>query len=161
MNRKLMGMAVVGAVLGAVPATAQPAEEGRGRGRHGIRAVVEYLDLTQEQQDRWKALHEQHRDEMKTLREEGRGLRQRLQEALQADEPDAAVGEAAKAAHAHRQLMKQAREAFEGQLKSVLTPEQRERFEAFEAVRAMGRKGRGARGSRRGRPGRGTPPVEG
>ena len=159
--KKLMAIAVVGAALGALPAVAQPAGEGRRGGRHRAGAIVEYLDLTQEQQGSWKALREQHRDEMKALREEGRDLRQRLQEALQADEPDAAVGEAAKAAHAHRQLMKQAREAFEGQLKSVLTPEQRERFEAFEAVRAMGRKGRGARGNRRGRPGRGTPPVEG
>mgnify|MGYP001823002664 FL=1 len=144
-----------------MPATAQPAGEDSRGGRHRARAIVEYLDLTPEQQDSWKALREQHRDEMKAQREEGRGLRQRLQEALQADEPDAAVGEAAKAVHAHRQLMKQAREAYKGQLKSVLTPEQRERFEAFEAVRAMGRKGRGARWNRRGRPGRGTPPVEG
>jgi Spy/CpxP family protein refolding chaperone len=159
--KKLMGMAVVGAALGTLPAVAQPAGEGRGGGPHRARAIVEYLDLTQEQQNSWKALREEQREEMKALREEGRGLRQRLQEALQADEPDAAVGEAAKAAHAHRQLMKQAREAFEGRLKSVLTPEQREKFDAFEAARAMGRKGRGARGNRQGRPGRGTPPVEG
>ncbi len=159
--KKLMVMAAVGAALGALPAVAQPAGEGPRGGRHRAAAIVEYLDLTQEQQDSWKALREQQRDEMKALREEGRGLRERLQKALQADEPDAVVGEAAKAAHAHRQLMKQAREAFEGQLKSVLTPEQKEKFEAFEAARAMGRKGRGARGHRRGRPGPGTPPVEG
>ncbi|MCG6925140.1 MAG: periplasmic heavy metal sensor [Acidobacteria bacterium] len=161
--RKLVGMAVVGAALGALPAVAQPAGEapGGGRHQHRARAIVEYLDLTQEQQDSWKALREQHRDEMKALREEGRSLRHRLQKALEADEPDAAVGEAAKAAHAHRKAMRQAREAFEGQLKSVLTPEQREKFEAFEAARAMGRKGPGARGHRRGRPGGGTPPVEG
>jgi Spy/CpxP family protein refolding chaperone len=159
--KRLIGITILGAAVGVAGATAQSSGEGPRDGRQRARAIVEYLDLTQEQQDSWKALREQHRDEMKALHEEGRGLRQRLQEALQADEPDAAVGEAAKAAHAHRQLMKQAREAFEGQLKSVLTPEQRERFEAFEAVRAMGRKGRGARGNRRGRPGRGTPPVEG
>lgn len=158
MNRKLMGMAVVGAALGAVPATAQPEGEGRRDGRHGARAIVEYLDLTQEQQDSWKALREQHRDEMKAVREEGRELRQRLREALEADEPDAVVGEAAKAAHAHRQMMKQARETFEGQLKSVLSPEQQEKYEAFKAARKAGRQGHGTRGPRRGR---GAPPVEG
>jgi len=159
--KRLIGITILGAAVGAAGAVAQPAEEGQRRGRHRARAIVEYLDLTQEQQDSWKALREEHRDEMKALREEGRGLRQRLQESLEADEPDAAVGEAAKAAHAFRQHMKQAREAFEGRLQSVLTPEQREKFEAFEAVRAMGRKGRGARGPHRGRPSRGAPPVEG
>ena len=161
MRNKLIGMAVMGAVLGALPATTQPAGEGRRGGGQRARAIVEYLDLTQEQQDSWKALREQHRDEMKLLRDEGRGLGQALRKSLEADEPDAVVGEAAKAVHAHRQAVKQAREAFEGQLKSVLTPDQQQKFDAFEAVRAMGRKGRGARGTGRGRPGRGTPPVEG
>jgi Spy/CpxP family protein refolding chaperone len=94
---------------------------------------------------------------MKTLREEGRDLGQRLRAALEADEPDAVVGEAAKAVHAHRKLVKQGREALEGQLKSVLTPEQQERFEAFKAARALGRKGHRSRGPRGGR---GAPPVE-
>ena len=155
--KRLMGITILGAAVGVAGATAQPAEEGRGRGRHGIRAVVEYLDLTQEQQDRWKALHEQHRDEMKTLREEGRDLGQKLRAALEADEPDAVVGEAAKAVHAHRKLVTRSRETLEGQLKSVLTPEQQERFEAFKAARALGRKGRGARGPRGSR---GDRPVE-
>lgn len=158
--KRLIGITILGAAVGAAGAVAQPAEEGQRRGRHRARAIVEYLDLTQEQQDSWKVLRDQHQDEMKALREEGRGLRTRLEESLEADEPDAVVGVAAKEAHAHRQHMKQAREAFEGQLKSVLTPEQKEKLEAFEAVREMGRKGRGARGHRRGRPGRGTP-VEG
>jgi Spy/CpxP family protein refolding chaperone len=137
---------------------AQPAGEGPRGGRHRARAVVEYLELTQQQQDSWKALREQHRDETKALREEGRAVRQRLQESLERDEPDAVVGEAAKAAHAHRQMMKQARETFEGQLKSVLSPEQQEKYEAFKAARKTGRQGHGTRGPRRGR---GAPPVEG
>lgn len=159
--KRLMGITILGAAVGVSGATAQPAGEGPRGGGHRARAIVDYLDLTQEQQDSWKALREQHRDEMKALREEGRGLGQALRKSLEADEPDAVVGEAAKAVHAHRQLVKQARETFQGQLKSVLTPEQQQKFEAFEAARAMGRKGRGARGHRRARPGRGTPPVEG
>jgi Spy/CpxP family protein refolding chaperone len=156
--KKLIGITILGVALGAQPAATQPAGEGPRDGRHRDRAIVEYLELTREQQDQWKALRERHRDEMKALHEEGRGLREKLRESLETDAPDAAVGEAAKADHAHRQQMKQAREAFEGQLKSVLTPGQKEKYEAFQAARETGRQGRGARGHRRDR---GAPPVEG
>ena len=159
--KKLIGITILGATVGAVGAAAPTEGEGPRGGRHRARAIVEYLELTQEQQDTWKALREQHQDETKALREEGRGLRKRLRESLEADEPDAVVGEAAKAVHAHRQHMTQAREAFEGQLKSVLSPGQREKYEAFKAARATGRKGRGTRGRRGERSGRGAPPVEG
>jgi Spy/CpxP family protein refolding chaperone len=156
--KRLIVVTILGAAFGALPAAAQPAGDGPGHGRHRARAIVDYLDLTPEQQEQWKALREQHREEMKGLREDGRDVRQRLRESLEADAPDAVVGEAAKAAHAHRQRMDQARKAFGGELRSVLTPEQREKFDAFQAARAMGPKGRGARGSHRGR---GNPPVEG
>jgi Spy/CpxP family protein refolding chaperone len=158
---KLIGTAILGAALGAQPALTQPAGEGPRDGRHRGRALVEYLDLTQEQQDAWKALREQHRDEMKAAREEGRALQERLRKALEADEPDAVVGEAAKALHAHQQVVKQSRDELKGKMKSILTPKQQEKFEAFEAARSVGRKGRGVRGTRRGRPGRGEPAVEG
>ena len=164
--KKAIGITILGLALGGAVVAAQPAGEGSREGRRGQRgqAIVEYLGLTQAQQDSWKALREQHRDEIETLREEGRALRQKLRESLEADEPDATVGAAAKAAHVHRQLVNQARETFEGQLKSVLTPDQQEKYEAFKAARAMGREGRGApggRGGHEGRHGRGAPPVEG
>jgi Spy/CpxP family protein refolding chaperone len=161
--KRAIGITVLGLAIGGAAVAAQPAGERSREGRRGPRgqAVVEYLGLTEQQQDSWKALRDQHRDEMKALREEGRAVRQRLQESLEADEPDAVVGEAAKAAHAHRQMMKEARETFEGQLKAVLSPEQQEKYEAFKAARAVGRKGHGTRGPRGGRPGRGAPPVEG
>jgi Spy/CpxP family protein refolding chaperone len=160
-------MAILGAALGAVPAAAQPAGPGPGEGRRGKRgqAVIEYLGLSAEQQQQWRALHKQHREEMKPLFEEGRTLRQRVRESLEANEPEVVVGEAVKAAYAHRQLMQKEREAFQEQLKSVLNEEQQVKFEAFKAARGLRGKGRPGRGGGwGGRPGRGPAPpstVEG
>jgi len=151
MNRTI-GIAILGAALGAVPVTAQPAGQGRPEGRRGQRggALFEYLGLSPEQQEQWRALHEQHREEMKPYREEGRALHQRVRESLETDEPDAVVGEAVKAVYDHRQRMKAARETFRGQLESVLNAEQKEKLEAFEAARGMRGKDRGERGRGRG-----------
>jgi Spy/CpxP family protein refolding chaperone len=156
--KRTVGIAILGAALGAVTATAQPPGQGPPEGRRGQRgeAVFEYLGLSPEQQEQWRALHEQHREEMKPFREEGRALHQRVKESLEADEPEVLVGEAVKAVYEHRQRMKAGREAFQGQLESVLNPEQKEKFEAFQAARGLRGKGRGGRGHRRGgRPGRG------
>jgi Spy/CpxP family protein refolding chaperone len=156
--KRTVGIAILGAALGAVTATAQPPGQGPPEGRRGHRgeAVFEYLGLSPEQQEQWRALHEQHREEMKPFREEGRALHQRVKESLEADEPEVLVGEAVKAVYEHRQRMKAGREAFQGQLESVLNPEQKEKFEAFQAARGLRGKGRGGRGHRRGgRPGRG------
>ena len=126
--------------------------EGRGsrEGRKGRRAqaAIEYLELTAQQQEQWTAFHEQHREAMKPFHEEGRALRQRVQESLEADEPEVMVGEAVKALHAHRQAAEQAREAFQEQLKSILTEEQKVKFDAYQDLRRAGRKGRGGRGGR-------------
>lgn len=160
MKKRTIAVAVLGAAI-AAPAGAQPAGQGRPEGRRGHRAgaLIEYLGLSAEQQEQWRTLHQQHREKMGPLREEGHALRQRVREALEANEPAVVVGEAVKAAHAHRQQMQKEREAFEGQLKSLLTEEQKEKFEAFEAARrarGMGRPGWGRR--RGGRPGRGSAP---
>ena len=159
--KKLIGTVVLGAAVGAVPAVAQPAGPGQGQGRRGSRggALVEYLGLSAEQTQQWRALHEQHREEMKPLFGEGRALGQRVKESLEAGEDEFAVGEAVKAVHAHRQRMQQEREAFKEQLKSSLNEEQKEKLEAFKAARRAGGKGRPGRGNRRGgRPGRGVGP---
>jgi Spy/CpxP family protein refolding chaperone len=168
--KRLIGMTLLGLAVAAAPVAAQLEGEGRGprdgrRGR-GMKAVVDYLGLTAEQQERWTALHEQHREAMKPFREEGRALRQRVQESLEAGESEVDVGAAVKALHAHREAGKQAREAFQEQLKSTLTDEQKVKFDAFQELRGAGRKGRGGRGrGHRGGGGGGTgwgsPPVEG
>ena len=155
--RRLIGLTVVTAAFGAAPLPAQPPGEARGWGPGGGRdqAIVEYLDLSTEQQQEWKALHEQHWEKMKALFEEGRALRQKVRAALEGNEPDAVVGAAAKAAHAHRQRMRSEREAFETQLKSLLDADQQQKFEAFKAARRGRGQGWPGRGHRRGRPGRG------
>jgi Spy/CpxP family protein refolding chaperone len=168
--QRTIGIAILGAALGAATATAQPPGQGPPEGRRGQRLekVFEYLGLSAEQQEQWRALREQHWKEMKPYREEGRALHQRVQESLEADEPEILVGEAVKAVYEHRQKMKAAREAFQGQLESVLNAEQKEKFEAFKAARGMRGKGRGGRGRGRRGPygggaggGWGGPPDEG
>jgi Spy/CpxP family protein refolding chaperone len=167
---RTIGIAILGAALGAATATAQSPGQGPPEGRRGARgqALFEYLGLSAEQQEQWRALHEQHREEMKPLREEGRALRQRVKESLEADEPEVLVGEAVKAVYAHRQKVKAAREGFQGRLESVLDAEQKQKFEAFKAARGLRGKGRGGRGrGPRGPRGAGSgggwggPPIEG
>jgi Spy/CpxP family protein refolding chaperone len=162
--KKLIGMTVLGLAVGAIPVATQAEGSGRGprdgqRGRRG-QAVVEYLGLTAEQQQKWAALEQQHREAMKQFHEEGRALRQRLEESLAADEPDVAVGEAAKALHAHREATRQARTAFKDQLTSILTADQKVKFEAFEAARGVGRRGGRGHGHRGGGGGGAPAPVE-
>ena len=167
--KKLIQIAILALAAGTIPLAAQGEGQGRGRGSregHRMQAVVDYLGLTAAQQQEWQTLTTQHREAMKPFYEEGQALHQKLQESLEADEPDVVVGEAAKAVHAHRAAAKQAREAFEGQLTSILTAEQKVKYEAFKAARGMGRNGgpgKGHRGGHHGGPGvgAGEGPVEG
>jgi Spy/CpxP family protein refolding chaperone len=159
--KRLIGTAILGAALGAAPVAAQPAGQDPPPGPRGHRAkaLTDYLGLSAEQQEQWRALHQQHWEAMKPLREEGRALRQKVRESLEANEPDVVVGEAVKALHAHRQQMQNEREAFEGQLRALLTEEQKAKLDAFEAARQAGGRGRPGWGHRRGgRPGRGPAP---
>lgn len=163
--KRVIGITILGAALGAAVAAAPPAEERDRDGRGGRRgqAIVEYLGLSPDQQEQWRSLSQQHREAMKPFHEEGRELRQRVREYLENDEPDAAVGEAAKAVYAHREAAKKARQAFEGQLLSILDEGQKVKYEAFKAARGgdrKGRRGRGRRGGMHGGAG-GGPPIEG
>lgn len=146
----------------ATVAAAQPAAGERRaprRGGEGGAALAEYLGLSEQQKASWRALHEQGREEMKPLLEEGRALRQRQREAAEAVSPDpAAVGEATLALEAHHRRVREQREAFRARLEGLLSPEQKEKLEAFEAAR---RAQRGDREARRGsRPARPSRPAE-
>jgi Spy/CpxP family protein refolding chaperone len=121
---------------------ARPVRRGEGRGT----AVAEYLGLSEQQKASWRALHERQREEMKPLLEEGRALRQRLREAIEAREPDpTAVGQATLAMEAHRRALRERREAFHAQLVGLLDPAQKEKLHAFEAARRTLRPGRSER----------------
>ena len=128
------------------------------RGAEAARVPFQYLGLDEQQQEQWRTLHAQHREDMRPLQEEGRILRRRVQESLEADEPEILVGEAAKAVYAHKKSVESARAAFEAQLSSVLTAAQQEKFEALKAARGSGRKGRQQRTRR---PRRESAPIDG
>jgi len=152
----------VATVAAAASATAQTGDEGRParHARRGGAALAEYLGLTDQQKADWRALHEQRRDEMKPVMEEGRALRKKLREAVEAASPDPkTVGEATLALEAHHQKVRAEREAFRQKLEATLDPTQKEKLKAFEAARGwgMGRgfRGHGFRGQRQ------APPVEG
>jgi Spy/CpxP family protein refolding chaperone len=133
-----------------------------GRAGRGGAALAEYLGLTEQQKASWRALHEQRREQMKPILEEGQALRKRLREAVEAPSPDpTAVGEATLALKAHRRKMQAEREAFQAKLEGLLDPAQREKLQAFEAARRTLDTGRDRR--RGSRPGRRSPeaPVEG
>jgi Spy/CpxP family protein refolding chaperone len=121
----------------------------RGRGAARAERMAEYLGLNEEQRATWKSLHEQHATEMQPLRQEGRELYQKLRATTEAPNPDpAAVGAATLALKQHREKMRAAEKAFEGQLTALLTPEQKTKFDAF---RAAHREGYGRHGGFKGR----------
>jgi len=140
--KRVIGVTILGAVLCAVSVAAQQRRQGPSEGRGRGDGAIEYLGLSEQQQEQWGALQAQHREDMRPLQEEGRILQQRVRESLEADEPEILVGEAAKAVYAHKKNVEAAREAFEAQLSSVLTAEQQEKFEALKEARGSGRKGR-------------------
>ena len=168
-KRRWLGVAATALSVAACVAIASAGEtEGdepramRHAGRGGA-ALAEYLGLTEQQKTAWRALHEERREAMKPVVEEGSALRQRLREALQAPSPDpTAVGEATLALEAHRQKTRAQHEAFQTKLEGLLDPAQKEKLKAFEAARRT--LGAGRDGRRGGRPVRRAPekrPVEG
>ena len=150
---------------GAIASAAQPAgDEGRAERRAGRRgaALADALGLTEQQKADWTALHEQQREQMKPLMEEGTALRNKLREAVEAASPDPrTVGEATLALEAHRQKARAQREAFRQKLEGLLDPAQKEKLKAFEAGRRAGTGREGRRGPRVPRHPRQAPPVEG
>ena len=142
-------LGILGVALGAISilagvALAQP-PAGGGRGRGGaahFQRMADYLGLSEEQQATWKTLNEQHRADIQPLVQEGHELHQRLKAATEAQNPDStAIGAATLALKQHRERMKVATEAFQGQLAGTLTPDQKAKFDAFKASHKSGRRG--------------------
>jgi Spy/CpxP family protein refolding chaperone len=154
-KRGLFGAAAalvsVGTLAAVTSAAAQTGDERRPAWRAGRAdaALAESLGLSDQQKAEWRALHEKQREEMKPVMEEGRALRKRLREAVEAASPDAtAVGEATLALEAHRKKVRAEREAFRQKLEGVLDPAQKEKLKAFEAGRRTGMGRAGRRGPR-------------
>jgi len=160
------GCALLGFTLVAA-AQEPPAGDGTGRHRAGREQrrggrLAEYLGLDAQQKAAVQKVHQQQREEMKPVMEEGRALRKRLREAVEAASPDAtAVGEATLALEAHRQKARAQREAFRQKLEGLLDPAQKEKLKAFESGRRTGMGRDGRRGHRLHRRPPQAPPVEG
>ncbi len=138
----ILSLATVGAIASAATQTGDETRPARQRGR-GHAALAEYLGLTDQQKTEWRTLHQQQRDQMKPMVEEGRTLRQKLHEAVNAASPDPkAVGEATLALEAHHKKVQAERDAFRQKLEATLDPAQKEKLKAFEAARGWD-KGRG------------------
>ncbi len=160
----ILSVATLGAIASAATQTGDEGRPARHRGR-GYAALAEYLGLTDQQKTEWRTLHEQQREQMKPMMEEGRALRKKLRDAVEAATPDPkAVGEATLALEAHHKKVQAEREAFRQKLEATLDPAQKEKLKAFEAARGwdkgrgMGRgfRGRGLEGGERQ-----APPNEG
>jgi len=164
----VLSLATAGAIGSAAAQTAvQTADEtrpARHRGR-GYAALAEYLGLTDQQKTEWRTLHQQQREQMKPMMEQGRTLRQKLHDAVNAASPDPkAVGEATLALQAHHEQVQAQREAFRQKIEATLDPAQKEKLKAFEAARGWDKRrdrGQGWRGhgSQGGEPQ--APPAEG
>jgi Spy/CpxP family protein refolding chaperone len=152
MTNKLLGITILGVALSAaaiLPAGAEP-QAGTGLGRGGerhLQRLVDYVGLSADQQTAWKSLFERHQADTVAMRQEGRELHQRLHAAVTAENPDpTTVGSATLALKKHRSKAKAAHEAFETELKSTLTPDQKVKFEAFKAAHHRHARGAGRRG---------------
>jgi Spy/CpxP family protein refolding chaperone len=135
----ILSLATVGAFASAATRTGDEARPARHPGR-GYAALADYLGLTDQQKTEWRALHEQQREQMKPMMEEGRALRKKLRDAVEAATPDPkAVGDATLALEAHHKKMQAERETFREKLEATLDPAQKEKLKAFEAARGWGK----------------------
>jgi Spy/CpxP family protein refolding chaperone len=160
----ILSVATVGAMASAAAQTGDGGRPARRAGR-GYAALADYLGLTDQQTTEWRALHEQRREQTKPMMEEGRALRKKLREAVEAASPDPkTVGEATLALEAHHKKVRAEREAFRQKLEATLDPAQKEKLKAFEAARGWGQgrgMGRGFRGHGFEDGERQAPPTEG
>ncbi len=151
---KWVGAAVLllGTAAGTGWAVAASTDEGgatraQGRAQRGQR-LAQVLGLSEQQQAQWNTMRQQQRDQMKPLRDEGRALRQKLQQALNAAQPDPrAVGEATLAVKAHREKVRAQRDQFRQQLAGILDPQQKQKFDALQQMRRSPGRGHGWRGA--------------
>ncbi len=140
----LLGGSLVSEVL---MAQAGPAAE---RGHPAIRAMrgaFAALNLTQDQREKIKGIVKARRPALKAMRDNLRVDRDTLQAAASAGTPDpAAVGNAFLKLRSDRQATRTAFQGLMGEVKGVLTTEQKARLEGYlAAVRQRGRwmRGRG------------------
>jgi Spy/CpxP family protein refolding chaperone len=129
-----LALAVSAGVVGAQgpgPRGGRPGDRGPGPGfGPAPEQLAARLGLSDDQKAQWQAMREKGRDGMKPLFENARQAHKAFRRTLEAANPDPlAVGEAALAAHAAERKLHDAQQSAFEELKSILTPEQREKLE--------------------------------
>jgi Spy/CpxP family protein refolding chaperone len=98
--------------------------------------LAAFLELTDQQREEWKALHERRSGNAAAQREEMQALHERIRGLTESENPDAtAVGELVIEAHRKMSAHRAEAEAVHAEVLSILTPEQQERFEAMQSLR--------------------------
>ena len=154
-------LAVLALTATAPLALAQPpGAPGDGpRGMHGRHDrggdLVEFLGLTDEQEEQWKAAHKAHFEGLRPTFERIRDLREQIKAELEGDSPDAAtVGGYVIQIHQLDSELEAGRGELDAAIREILTDEQQTKLDAFKAA-SPGRRGPGGGwgGARHGRPG--------
>jgi protein CpxP len=139
----------------AVPAITMAAPHRHGHGPHGepgpgemMRMLADRLDMTEEQRDQVKALHQQHRQAMEAQRDQMREAQRELADQMHAATFDeGAIRNAAATVAALKADLAVAKAALHQEVRALLTPEQLEQFnEMQERRRERMEEGKGFRG---------------
>lgn len=144
-TRKLLGVgavlvagSLVGATASAIPAGPAP---GRAMAR-AARAAFARLDLSEQQRQQIRAIREQYRPALESLRDQARSDRMALRAAMGAQAPDpAAVGNAALKVRQDREAVRTQMKSVHEAVLGVLTTEQRAQLKGYmEAWRDLHRR---------------------
>jgi Spy/CpxP family protein refolding chaperone len=112
-----------------------PGQDARGQ---GAAALFRFLELTDDQQAQWIALHEEFRAFVEPIHEQQRALAEQLKALLETASPDpAAVGALIIQEYGLRERVREAGEQLQTDLKALLTPEQLIKYETFLFLRAI------------------------
>lgn len=147
-------LAVLASMAAAPIAFAQPpggpgGPRGGMHGRHdGDRDLVEFLGLSEEQTEQWKAAHKAHFEALRPTFEKMRDLREQMKAELESASPDAAtVGGYVISIHQLEGDLEASRGDLESAIKEILTDEQETKLEAFKAAHPDPRRGFGGPGA--------------
>ncbi len=136
----VLALAGVFVLVFTAVAAAQPGRmhhRGGFGGPMDIDRLAAVLSLTKEQQTQVQQLREKTKAALEPLFQEHRQLGEAVRTAQESGADATTVGNAAIAAHEHREKMRAVREQHETELEAILTPEQLARWEALKEARKL------------------------
>jgi Spy/CpxP family protein refolding chaperone len=136
---RVVAVAMVALGWGAAARAQGPGGPPHGPGFRPGPRLAEELGLSEEQRAQVEALHAKNRETLQPLMETAQAAREAFQQALEVEgaEP-ATVGRAALAMRAAEKKLRAAHEAVFEQMKSILTPEQRDTLDKLEKAHPGG-----------------------